>query len=532
MEQANLVSSEQKVNQFRNRVIRSGVAMLATFSYVGLSQGHASAEDYVINTQLGPAFCKDGETNFDYAMQNVNNPSTIPVNLDINNEVAVTENVPTGQTILGTYATSLTAGQPYKITFSSEGQPAGQQYTGTGLECAPAIKIATPIEPLANDLDGTANDTITIRESDGVSYNVNDEPKAPGTYNVNGTVVVDAYPNVGYRFTVEPPTTWVYNFTDLNDKNSTPSADISDFPTPTVVFDSKHPKRVVHKKFRKKCAKVDKARNDIYTSINKKEKKFLKKKCKIKYVNVSGSTKRTKVYQGVPYDWGVKPLDTGGTKKMFKGHYQKMYADEVQVDRPTITENIFTTDGKLKAMNPVGGTYYYPSVYYKKNGKPELVSNRVDQPKVAKKRKGEVVDTLIETQYCNNSDENRSVTTGLKTHSKKPQIIVEKTFNLNPGECRKAIVSDSDGQPQTTEESNGFTANPEQYFVHINPDQAGSLKYRGKKKAIYYYRINSDSTDLRYYQRSTLVGSRDKRWGKENPDQKPINGSQNINRGW
>lgn len=469
-----------------------------------------AAETYIIDTQLSEPYCSEGKTVLDYGVRNVNNPATIDVSLELNNQNVVTEPLDQGQTKIGSYATSLVFGQPYTAVFKYNGSQVGNEYTGTGLECGKPLLLVEPNKPVINDLPGSDRDTIIIPDQTGVDYYINQQKVLAGTRQVAGNIVVDALPAEGYRFEGTGSRQWIFELTDTYNSDSN-----ENLSTPSVVF-SDQKKVTIKKEYRKKCKKVNSKRRYLKgKAITKKQKKFLKTKCKIKHINIFYSTPNTKIYQGIPYNWGVKPLDTGGIIDKNAEGYNYLFSDEVSIDDgPNISENVFDESGKLNYVNDQTSEYFTTSRYVDSNNKFELVSNVIDQPKAYKKIPGEVVDTQIATVYCNESDEYRSVTTGLKTQSKKPKIITEETVSLNPGECREIIVSDSANQPPHRDEIEKTNPNPNRFFVHVNPDKSVSLKFRNSKKGIFYYRINSDSPVARYFQRSVLIGVRDKGWDK------------------
>jgi hypothetical protein len=58
-------------------------------------------------------------------------------------------------------------------------------------DCVPPTKV-TPAAPTFTDACGTANDTVTIPATTGVTYKINGVVKAAGTYPATGTVTVTA----------------------------------------------------------------------------------------------------------------------------------------------------------------------------------------------------------------------------------------------------------------------------------------------------------------------------------------------------
>ncbi len=80
---------------------------------------------------------------------------------------------------------------------------------------ASCAEIVTPAEVTFYDICGTANDTYTIPESEGVNYYVNDSntPAPAGTYPATGTVSVYAQPQEGYAFG-KAVTEWSHTFTN------------------------------------------------------------------------------------------------------------------------------------------------------------------------------------------------------------------------------------------------------------------------------------------------------------------------------
>ena len=70
------------------------------------------------------------------------------------------------------------------------------------------LRYVTPAAPTFTDLPGTAQDTVTIPDSAGVTYAVGGTVRAAGSYPASGTVTVTASPASGYAFTTGATTSW------------------------------------------------------------------------------------------------------------------------------------------------------------------------------------------------------------------------------------------------------------------------------------------------------------------------------------
>lgn len=535
MEQANLVDSSQREKQFRNRVIGAGVATLAILA-PNSSPANAITDPLVVN--MGPTYCKDKKMTFDYSIQNNSYPGMAAVDLTENDVLVKEESVPPSATVLGSYATNLAIGSAVTYKFIVDGQQVGFEKPTLVKNCLPPPKDFEPIAPNFIDAEGVANDTVIIPTYEGVNYFINNEQKLAGSYHAEGLVRVDARVAPGWVFNGPQEATWTFNFTGAN---STPTEnvpnvgnedDVFGLPTPSVIS-AKFKNKKVAKKNKKTCKKLVKARDDLYDSkdLKRKDYKFLKTKCKIKYPKILYSNKKTKVYEGIPYSWGVKPVTTGGVRGKIDILDARVFPDGVNAADPKVAEHLFTAGGKIKWINSIARKYYSYSSFYGKKGL-NLISDSEDEPKPYKSKASEVVDTQISQKFCNNSDEKKSITAGIKKFSKNPTIITERSFSLNPGECRIAVVSDSAGLPPSDEEAPGVVANADRYFVDINPNKDTSLQFRSTKKGIYYYRVNS-ANGSRYYQRSILTGVRAKTPGEKKPyNDPPRYISQDINRGW
>lgn len=498
----------------------------------------ANADTDTIVTSIGPAYCKDKKMTFDYSVQNVSYPGVADIDLTENDVLVKEEAVPTGSTVLGSYATSLAIGSPITLKFIVDGQQVGFEKSMLVKNCLPPPKDFAPIAPNFVDAEGTADDTVIIPSYEGVDYYINNEIKPAGNYHAEGLVRVDARVAPGWVFNGPQEASWTFNFTGAAPTPTTevPNVgnedDVFGLPTPNVVFDSFKNKRVA-KKNKKTCKKLVKARDNLYDSkeLKGKDYKFLKTKCKIKYPKILYSNKKTKVYEGIPYSWGVKPVTTGGVRGKIDILDARVFTDGVNVVDPDVAEHVFTPGGNIKYINQIGGSYYSYSYYYGKKGL-EPVGSGEDEPKPYKKKSNEVIDVQVSQRFCNTTDEKKSVTAGIKTFSKNPSIIAERTFGLNPGECRVAVVSDSAGLPPSEEEAPGNVVGADRRYVDINPNKEVSLQFRSNKKGIYYYRINS-SDGSRYYQRSINTGVRTKKPGENKPYKDyPRYKGQEINRGW
>ncbi len=230
----------------------------------------------------------------------------------------------------------------------------------------------------------------------------------------------------------------------------------------------------------------------------------------MKYPNIQFSNKDTRIHQGVFYNWGVKPVDLGGSITRIDPNipvYGYFYADAVSVTTPLVYENGSDEAGNIVRSTLQSGIQSYfvtQTTLTKKRFEP--VSGLVGQPMPGRGKATAAISSQVVTEFCNLSDMRRSVTTGIKTYSRSPQIVTEETFDLNPRECKKAIVSDSYRQPLIAEEGNPYTKQPDGYYLHINPTREEGDAFNDVKKGIYYYRINSELPVLRYYQRSILLG--------------------------
>lgn len=75
-----------------------------------------------------------------------------------------------------------------------------------------ACPIATPADPTFVDLSGTANDTVTIPEVEGVDYVLNGNVVAAGEYPGVGNVTVEAVAETGYTLDPNADNAWNFAF--------------------------------------------------------------------------------------------------------------------------------------------------------------------------------------------------------------------------------------------------------------------------------------------------------------------------------
>jgi hypothetical protein len=257
------------------------------------------------------------------------------------------------------------------------------------------------------------------------------------------------------------------------------------------------------KKKKLSCKKINKVRNKAKRPLKKKEKRFLKKKCGIKFPNIEGSTKNTKIYDNSLYNWGPKPIDKGFVTQPDGTVY---FPDEMNIIVDNIYLNSFSEKGELEGTIALGMNPYY----FSEPGRRK--EYKITQPQPGKISDGQIIDTEIVLSACNESDESRLITLGLKTFDKSPEeTIASSSFNMLPGECKKYLVSDSVDQPknetQLTTEAYDSTIEDD-YFVKVNPgSREKSLQYRSLKAATLFYTVNYDAPEPRYYQRGVLTGA-------------------------
>ena len=473
----------------------------------------AQASTFTINTNIGVGYCSGSRMKFDYSVENVDYPGTPTVELLENSGIVLSLPVPVGGTTTGAYSTNLPIGSMLELQFRVDGTPIGLIKRQLVKNCLPPVRYFDPTPPSFYDVEGSQNDTVTIPTYEGVAYSINGQPSQAGTWPAQGKVTVTAGVATGYQFDGPQEATWTHTFAGVDNDTVAPKYD---FPTPTVTFEKYHARKVA-KTNRKFCTKLVRMRDDDYDDkdLTKRQYRALRSKCKLPYPRIQYSTRTTKVFEGIPYNWGVRPLTTGRLKmQVGRGASLLAYPGFTAVD-PEVYEYIYDRAGHIKGYAWSGAWYMNPTRPYLR-GRLD-VAERVDQFMPYKVIPNQVVDSQIQQRFCNNSDRATTVTVGIKTHRTNPEIIAEDTFDLNANECRRAIVSDSAGLPPADDEYRTPESVKGRLFVHVNPDKQTSLKYRSEEKGIYYYRVNTDNPGGFYYQRSILIGVRNLRPGEAKP---------------
>lgn len=129
-----------------------------------------------------------------------NDTYTIPVTIGVTYQIKVGNswvNKPAG-TYTGSSTVEIRA--IAKPGYDLAGSDSNYKWTFNFSSTACPVSV-TPTAPTKIDLCGKANDTYTIPSTTGVTYKVNGNTKAAGTYQTNGDVVITAHANPGYVLT-------------------------------------------------------------------------------------------------------------------------------------------------------------------------------------------------------------------------------------------------------------------------------------------------------------------------------------------
>ncbi len=500
---------------------------------VGLSTVHpptARADGFTFNAEIGPGYCQNKKSTWDYSVENVDRPGAATVQLLENGTTVLELSVSQGNIVTGAYSTNLPIGSAITLQLRTEGVDIGFERATLVRNCLPPPRDFEPTAPTFNDLEGGQNDSVTIPAYEGVDYALNGQVVSAGVWPAQGKVTVLARVAAGYVFNGPQQQEWTYAFVG----ESVPPPPAYSFPTPTVTFE-KYRARKVAKSDRRYCARLIRMRDDDYDgrTLTKRQYKTLGTKCKLPFPRIQYSTRTTKVYEGVAYNWGVRPLTTGRSKMIVDRYPLLAFPLDLGVVMPDILEYVFDRAGNIQGYREEAGDYY--ETYRSYSAGRVRVDRAVSLRNSYEKNPKQVVDSQVAQRFCNRASSAISVTVGIKTHRRNPQIIVEDTFDLSGGECRTAVVSDSAGLPLTRDELMAPDDFRQQHFVHINPDKTTSLKYRSEAKGIYYFRVNSGSAEGAYYQRSLPIGTSTLRPGETKPTlDSRLRGStkKDMFRGW
>lgn len=486
---------------------------------VGLSTVHpptARADGFTFNAEIGPGYCQNKKSTWDYSVENVDRPGAATVQLLENGTTVLELSVPQGNIATGAYSTNLPIGSAITLQLRTEGVDIGFERATLVRNCLPPPRDFEPTAPTFNDLEGGQNDSVTIPAYEGVDYALNGQVVSAGVWPAQGKVTVLARVAAGYVFNGPQQQEWTYTFVG----ESVPPPPAYSFPTPTVTFE-KYRARKVAKSDRRYCARLIRMRDDDYDgrTLTKRQYKTLGIKCKLPFPRIQYSTRTTKVYEGIPYNWGVRPLTTRRSKMSVDPLKVLALPLDLSAGVPEVSEYVFDRAGNVQGRREYGGkqfTGYFATGRLYTGGRLQ-VDRDVEQGRPYKKNPKQVVDSQVAQRFCNGANSATAVTVGIKTHRRNPEIIAEDTFELGGGECRTAVVSDSAGLPLTGDEQLAPDDSRQRNFVHINPDKTTSLKYRSEAKGIYYFRVNSGSAQGAYYQRSLLIGTSTLRSGEAKP---------------
>lgn len=531
-----LSSTEERTVRDWSRLAWATIVAVALVA-VGLSMVHppaATADGFTFNAEIGPGYCQNKKMTFDYSVENVDRPGPATVQLLENGTTVLELSVPQGSIVTGAYSTNLPIGSAITLQFRTDGVDIGFERPTLVKNCLPPPRDFEPTVPTFNDLEGGQNDSVTIPAYEGVDYAINGQLVSAGVWPAQGKVTVLARVAAGYVFNGPQQMEWTYTFVGDN----VPPPPTYTFPTPTVTFEKYRARKVV-KSDRRYCARLIRMRDDDYDGrrLTKRQYKTLGTKCKLPFPRIQYSTRTTKVYEGIPYNWGVRPLTAGRSRVGIDRMKMLAFPSDLSVVEPDILEYVFDRAGNVQGRREIGtiefGGYFATRRLY--TGGRLQVDRSVDQGKPYNKNPKQVVDSQIVQRFCNRANTATTVTVGIKTHRRNPEIIVEDTFDLGGGECRTAVVSDSAGLPLTGDEQLAPDDYRQRNFVHINPDKTTSLKYRSEAKGIYYFRVNSGSAEGAYYQRSLLIGTSTLRSGETKPtlDFRPTRSTKkDMFRGW
>jgi hypothetical protein len=252
------------------------------------------------------------------------------------------------------------------------------------------------------------------------------------------------------------------------------------------------------KKKKLSCKKINKVRKSYARPLKKKEKKYLKKKCGIKYPNIYGSTKNTKVFGSIAYNWGPEPKDTGGLRP----------ADETNFEFTSLIQTKFDLNGK-----PIAQKAGSSSQYYKYNTGYSKDAYEFDQPTVSKKSDKYDYGVLLRYVAENNSDEVRGLTVSLKDYPSTSNIFVDSSITLQPGNSAELIISDSVDQPLSqygynilTGQQGVVSQGDERNLYIFSPDRVKSSEMKDITRAILKICVTSDNPQEHCYTRAVVTG--------------------------
>ncbi len=460
----------------------------------------ASADIPDVSASISGPYCMNKQNAFDYSVKNNNNSISTNVSIELNDtEISSVYLFPL-DSYLGKVATSLVAGQNYKLEILADGQVVGQPLEGLAINCN--IEKITPAAPTFNERSGSDKDSVTIPDQQGVGYTINGNPVGSGENFVQGSVVVTAFPLEGFLFNDGTVQAWNYSFTsELSDEDVANT--LPPFVAPVGPF-SIIPNKKIPKKNQKQCKSIIKTRDLAYFNpyskksrkITKAENIFLKKKCKVKKPKMLLSNQNTKVFEKNPINWGERPYTIGSNGDV-------VYVSDV--DQMIFDKN----SGKLKAINGLNDTYYGEISKFlpqsKNVAQPQPIANK-------KSKNSEIVDFSTDIRANNNSNDNKVLTVGIRTMGKGPTNIVEKNILIKPKCSQHVVVRDSAGLPPTNSMIDEVPQPGCPDTALVEPSQQDSIKYRNVKKAVLYYGLrdlNTGETE-EYYQRSSLIGVRPK----------------------
>ncbi len=443
----------------------------------------ASAENPEVSVVVDGPYCSNGKNTFNFDIDSTNAVSTNLVSTELNGNTVNALSVVPGGHFVGQFATSLLVGENYKIQNYVNYNPVGQEIVGVGLDCE--IKKVTPYAPIFNDRSGGNNDSVIIPDQAGVSYKLNDNPVAAGEYLAEGKVIISASPFEGFVFDDGSTNSWEYEFNTLiTDVGSLP-------PFTPPINPADHPFVKLPSKNKKKCKKLIKTKNiPLFNPYSKKSRKltkaentFLKKKCRVKYPKVLGSTQNTRRYMGEPYNWSEKPYDI-----IYKNNRKLAIFDE-----------ILNYDGQ-------GGMGFYSDRrYYMPNDK--LKTYQLNEPIPGKK--DSQIDTAIRIYSENSYNEPIILTAGLRTLGSNPKSIVSGRFVIEPGGAMLIDLQDTNRTLANNDEALKNNSNSKYEVLKPIPENEAWIK-RLNKATVYYSVSDQSGNILEYSQRGVLLNSRPK----------------------
>ncbi len=251
------------------------------------------------------------------------------------------------------------------------------------------------------------------------------------------------------------------------------------------------------KKKKLSCKKINKVRNKAKRPLKKKEKKFLKKKCGIKYPNILGSTKNTKVSGSIAYNWGPEPLDTG----------MKNPVDESYFEFNSLVQTKFGKNGQVITQKGIGA-----SVYYDVNSGNTNDVYEFDQPKISRQLDNYDYGVILKYDAINRSDETKGLSVTLKEYPTYQRTFIDTTLTLPPDEPIEVFISDSADQPLSQFGYQKLTGREDiigeghQNLYVLSPNSESSAGLKNITRAVLKMCVISDYPGDHCYTRAVVTG--------------------------